>query len=133
MSNMYFKSLIDIICHSLGANAIRIDVHISPYFLLPMNIMVSLGIITNELITNSIKHAFTHTLNPIISLVLNIQEDYYHFIYTDNGSSCSQEGLFSQNGLGNHLIQLSIEQLNATLQVTLTPSLQYTILFKEAA
>jgi len=74
-----------------------------------------LALILNELITNSIKHAFKETQNPSVEIVLK-SKDTFSFSYKDNGSGFKQEEVVSS--LGSKLITiLSTGQLKGEMSV----------------
>jgi two-component sensor histidine kinase len=97
---------------------------------LPIESMIQFGIILNELIINSIKYAFKDQGTISISLEA-LPNDHYLFTYSDNGVGLQGEIL--QNGFGYSLIEMTIDQLSATLEVVNNPGLTYKITFKGAA
>ncbi len=85
---------------------------------LPVNIMLDLGLITNELLTNSHKHAFANTRKPEIEISLEkIQEHRYRFFYRDNGSGVPDiDEIDPEQSLGLRLIRLSVKKMSALLE-----------------
>ncbi len=82
---------------------------------LDINILTSLALILNELITNSIKHAFKDVEKATISIKLEKNEGM-HFTYEDNGLGFNKE--LVTNSIGSKLITiLSKSQLKGKLEV----------------
>lgn len=73
---------------------------------------IPLGLILNELITNSFKHAFSSTSQPQISIQMSRKDNKMHLDYSDNGMGIIE---FTQNddSLGMSLIRGLSEQLDA--------------------
>lgn len=72
---------------------------------------VPLGVIINELITNSFKHAFPEEIdNPVVEIDLNLIFDKFFLIYKDNGIGMSK--VDKEESFGTDLIQTMVEQLN---------------------
>lgn len=82
----------------------------------PVEKLTYLGLILNELITNSIKHAFGQTAQPEISIHLTRQADKLQFIYKDNGTGFkpanSEESI---EKMGVNLVKFLAKELNGTL------------------
>ena len=81
---------------------------------LPMEVMISLGISVNELITNSIKHAFKNKgINPEISISLVKSDGSGLLTYTDNGIGYDAKTM--EESFGTELIKTIIEQIQGEL------------------
>ena len=77
--------------------------------------IVPLGLLINELITNSIKHAFVKIPDGEISIEIGQEKDgYFSLIYSDNGEW--QEPNKSNSGFGLGLIKTLIAQLEGSLE-----------------
>lgn len=76
--------------------------------------LLPLSLLVNELLTNSVKHAFANGRTGRISLSLRLADGGWQLRYSDEGSAplgqCAEEGV----GLG--LIRSLADQLNGTLQ-----------------
>lgn len=76
--------------------------------------LVSLALIFNELISNSLKHAFETTEKPIISIDLRMEgDDRVELYYSDNGQWKMRE----KKSFGLELIDSLTDQLNGTLEI----------------
>lgn len=98
---------------------------------LPVDYATTLGLILNELVTNSLKYAFT-AQNGILTVSLEeIGTNEYRFIYSDNGKGCNIDGEPTKNKtLGQKLIKMLAEEIEADLFVKNEHGLNYTFNFK---
>ena len=95
---------------------------------LPLGKAVYIGIIINELVTNSYKYAFNGPEGEIAIDLYQIKKQYI-LIISDNGKGFIYNK--EQNSLGLKLIHaLVLEQLKGTLEMKTKPSTKYIIKFK---
>ncbi|MCB9182656.1 MAG: nitrate- and nitrite sensing domain-containing protein [Flavobacteriales bacterium] len=82
-----------------------------------LNTMVPLGLLLNELITNSFKHAFHDREEGRIALSLHqVEGDLFDLFYSDDGSGLPLERLQADGGtLGMTLIESLVEQMNGRM------------------
>ena len=111
----YFLSLGESIIDSLGAED-RINLSLVMKKIdLDIDIAVPLGLIVNELVTNSIKYAFPKGENGIITIKLEQQNDnMLHLEVIDNGLGKSD--IIQGTGFGGQLLSLLKHQLNGTMR-----------------
>ena len=83
---------------------------------LPPKQLSSIGIMLNEIISNSIKHAFSATTNPLISITATRSEDVIEICCRDNGNGITPDSE-PQKGFGWELLELSALQLKAKLEI----------------
>ncbi|MCA1753912.1 MAG: PAS domain S-box protein [Spirochaeta sp.] len=84
--------------------------------------LMPLGIIINELITNSIKYAFKWRNDGRISVSVQLHreagQDMVHLVYEDNGSGLpAGVGFHSSSGFGLELVGMLVEQLSGTAHI----------------
>lgn len=111
----YIKELADIIIGSFNKTGLEIDlkldIHI-PY--LSINHGVPIGIIFNELLTNSLKHGFKEFQDNCQILISAFEEDeHYKIIYQDNGSGIVDTDHDKTPGLGITLVDSLLTQIDA--------------------
>jgi two-component sensor histidine kinase len=125
----YMQKLASLLLRMYGAE--KIDVRIEgEHAGLELDTMVQLGIIVNELLTNSVKYAFEKTQTPEVYISLIKDEKGYVFIYKDNGKGVDDiETLTQGHSLGLKLVQLSVRQLNGDMHISDKNGLQYEIRF----
>lgn len=76
--------------------------------------IIPLGLLLNELITNSYKHAFHHTEVGSIAIdVRNLGGDYFELVYSDSGIWKNHN---EQSGFGLELMEMLTDQLDGTMK-----------------
>lgn len=112
-SNTLLQSLID----SMVSEQI-IDYEITTERIkLPLEIAIPLGLILNELLTNSIKHGFVGRKSGQINIALSQSDAEYILQVSDNGVGIPAKKLDgSTDSLGLLLIESLTEQLNGSLE-----------------
>jgi len=95
---------------------------------LPLDIVLKLGIITNELAINSLKHAFQGH-SGVIEIYFTIDNDKLVYIYKDNGTCMkkNKEDIWNHANLGLKLIKMMLQQINAEVHLLNTKGLSYKI------
>jgi two-component sensor histidine kinase len=88
------------------------------YFLLPLHVL-SVGIIINELITNTLKYAFMNGGDGIIKLFLSKKNDSIFLKIADNGVGLP-EGFEIQNstGFGLKLVSSLAQRIDGKISFT---------------
>ena len=109
----YFKSLLAELIISRGDKSISYNIH-SEEVRLKLDQALVLGILTSELVTNSLKHAFTKNSGNI-SVELRKEGDTCYYCYRDSGQGFSMDKIRSQKTFGLKLIRMSAEQLRGDL------------------
>jgi two-component sensor histidine kinase len=108
-----FQSLSDAFSENEGNIQFRDQISVTD---LPLNMLVPLGLILNELITNSFKHAFHNNDTGIISLSLQKGDESVIMTYNDTGPGINLDQLDEQSGaLGIYLIKRLTRQLKGSM------------------
>jgi two-component sensor histidine kinase len=90
---------------------------------------ISIGMITSELVSNSMKHAFQNTENPKVSLYLNqINTNEFEYIIKDNGKGFTEDKK-SENKLGLRLVDIFSRQLKGSYTIDGSNGFRYTLTF----
>lgn len=76
---------------------------------------IPLGLIINELATNSLKYAFKDLDNGLISVHVSERPSFLTIQYTDNGPGLPEAFDLSQGGFGFKVMQILSQQLGATI------------------
>lgn len=98
-----------------------------------INQAIPLGLILNEIISNSLKHAFKNTPKPEIGIQLAKENDNFTLIIYDNGPGLPDSfEKCSEHSLGLHLIDTLVSQIRGKLLVESSGGLKYTILWKSS-
>jgi len=124
-TKLYLTALIDKIIQSYGNENIKIMTNIEKIEL-SMNSMLQLGIMINEMLTNTLKH----NINSIISIEIVFKkiDDYYHLIYCDNSKNVDLMEL--KRGFGYNLITLSASAFKSDIQLDNNNKFCYNITLK---
>lgn len=111
----YFLNLTENILDSFGAeNKVTLNLAMEKLDL-DIDTAVPLGLIINELLTNTIKYAFPADNKGTITIKLEKQNDQYlHLVVTDNG--IGKSGITHGTGFGTQLVSLLTQQLNGTMK-----------------
>jgi two-component sensor histidine kinase len=93
---------------------------------------IPLGLILNELITNSLKHAFPNEVDfgQIKISIIEEQNNNYFLFYEDNGVGYNNSEIQSSS-IGIQLINILVQQINGNISHTNENGTKYKISFKE--
>jgi two-component sensor histidine kinase len=96
---------------------------------LPLEVMLKLGLLLNEMFTNSMKYA-KNTDELLISVVCKKDESGCILGFSDNGKGeVSIKDLQSSKGIGMKLIKLTAKELDGELTITNENGLKYELKF----
>jgi PAS domain S-box-containing protein len=128
----YVKSMVNSLFRSYSTDdriALEIDVC---NLVFGIDKAIPCGLILNELISNSLKHAFPDDRKGRIKIRLNrTGEDKYRLIFHDDGIGLPAHFNIQQNqSLGLHLVRILTRQLNGDLNVDNTKGVTFTISFQ---
>ena len=88
-----------------------------------------MGIILNELLTNSFKYAFTDNIGSEINIQFKLfNENKIVLIYRDNGNDLPETSFDNaSSGLGLNLINLLVRQLKGTIDINRSGGTEFKI------
>jgi two-component sensor histidine kinase len=94
---------------------------------------IPLGLIINEIITNSYKYAFTNNAGSKLSVAINKEEnDNYKLVIEDNGPGLSKDfDVKKAKSLGLRLVNRLVKQLHGQLKQTNNSGAKFEIYFKD--
>jgi PAS domain S-box-containing protein len=128
--------------YSVGNNNISLKLDLEENTYLDMDIAVPLGIIVNELVTNSFKHAFKGRESGVIHIKLNqeeneecltnVNEDCTTFVLTvsDNGIGIPEDIEIEElDSLGMQLVITLVDQLDGELEIKRENGTEFTVRF----
>ncbi|GAA0891980.1 hypothetical protein GCM10009122_16590 [Fulvivirga kasyanovii] len=113
----YLGDLISQLADSYGYDQMQndsIEVDIQPVEL-DVDKVIPIGLIVNELVSNSFKYAFPVTENPELKVILHLEKDQLHLCIEDNGPGFSKPDKF-ESSMGLNIIETLSRQLNATIK-----------------
>jgi two-component system, sensor histidine kinase PdtaS len=112
----FVSELVDLVLKAFNQEQVEIVYHIEPHVKLPVDNMMRIGLIVNELITNACKYAFPDNPKPTLQITAQIVQKAFHLGFTDNGPGfTSTDGPVKSFGL--RLIQMQVEQLFGTYRM----------------
>lgn len=128
----YLNSLIIEIFISYGVDMEKIKVDVKNHNLkMGMDTAIPCGLILNELITNSIRHAFPYG-KGLITIDLQLINGRYVLIFSDDGVGIAPEIDFHKSKtLGLQLIKTLVKQLEGTIELDTRNGTEYIISFNE--
>lgn len=126
----YIQKLVIDITYSYNASFINLRPNIEDINL-NIETTVPCGLIVNELVTNSIKHAFPENKGTII-IQFTKNNDKLMLIVRDDGIGLPESFRFSDNkSLGLQLVQTLVKQLDGEMKIDRANGTTFTIIFKE--
>lgn len=128
----YIQSLVSEIfaTHIVGSD-IKISVDSKDIFF-DVDTAIPLGLIMNELLTNSVKHAFPDDKDGEIYVYLKKEDERYLLIVSDNGIGFPKDIDFRKTEtLGLQLVNRLVEQLDGTIELDRGHGTEFKIHFKE--
>ena len=129
--NTYINDLLDKTMHTYHYNpdTLKRDVVVDINTLTPDE-YIPLGLIVNELLTNSFKYAFPKTAHPTLILHLKTRDNQkYSLEYADNGEGLSDTDIDKTASFGLTLIKMLSQQLGGKYQFQNRNGLYFELLF----
>jgi len=125
----YIKSLSESIKRTFSTNpkiSLEIDVE---KLQLEIDLLIPCGLIINELLTNSFKYAFDNQEDPTIKIFLKKTGiNNIMLKISDNGIGLPADYDLEENqGLGFKLVQLLVNQMRGSLEITSSSGTEYTL------
>ncbi len=127
----YILNITKDLFQTYAADPSRINLQIDvEEVMLDINTSIPLGLIVNELISNSLKHAFPEGTEGYIKVKFYQKDDEYVLEVTDNGVGLPEDLDLSQtNSLGMQIINSLTEQVNGEWEVIRSPVAAFRITF----
>lgn len=126
----YLQKLISNLTASFGYSpgSIRINL-LAEDLRLDADAALSIGFVANEIVCNSLKHAFAGCADPEIRVRAWQEDNRFRFIFSDNGSGIPQHtDAQRDDSFGLKLIRLLVQQMTGTIEMQPgNPGTQYEI------
>ncbi|CAL2106525.1 two-component system, sensor histidine kinase PdtaS [Tenacibaculum sp. 190524A02b] len=123
--------------HELGTRLLQVSSHEKIIYelktanvSLPVNYATTLGLIVNELITNTLKYAFDKQKGKVCITLKETTKDEFQFSYADNGKGYNADEGENIKTLGRRLIKMLAEEIEADLRIKNEQGLVYIFNFK---
>jgi PAS domain S-box-containing protein len=130
----YIRDLVTSLFRSYGASAAAIKLNIDARdIFLDINTSIPCGLIINELVSNSLKHAFPDGREGEIKITMHhINENKIELIVSDNGIGFPEDIDFrSTESLGLQLVISLVEQLDCTIELDRSRGTAFKTTFEE--
>jgi len=128
----YIQSLAnEIFAFNIVGSNIKVSINSKNVFF-NVDTAIPLGLIMNELLTNSVKHAFPDDKEGEIQVYLKKEDERYLLIVRDNGIGFPQDMDFRKTEtLGLQLVNRLVDQLDGTIKLDRSHGTEFKIHFKE--
>lgn len=116
----YVTNLFQNLDTTLSGNSdieVNVNIDIDDQLEVNINQAVPLGLLINELLTNSYKYAFKHSSNPKIDFSMIFDEESYTVLYADNGPGLDKKEFENPSSLGFTLLKTLLSQLHADYEL----------------
>ena len=124
----YFEELLDQLfdSYNIDSDSISLEKDIDSV-LLDVDMMIPLGLITNELISNALKHAFINRKTGTVFFKLKKMEEKLLITISDNGSGMSAKQFLESDSFGNKLIHAFVQKLKGSMDIESNNGTQITL------
>jgi len=99
---------------------------------MPLDQVAAIGLIVNELASNSLKHAFTGRTHGVLKVGFEEINGYYALSIEDNGIGIDQNSKRIEKGFGTKIIEAFAKKLKATLNHVNDSGTRTTLRFPKA-
>jgi len=97
---------------------------------LRLKTLVPIGLIINEVVSNSMKYAFDECSDGAIILKLTEENDCYIMLIGDNGCGLGDKETIN-DGFGRELIETFVSQIDGEVKILDSPGTMYEITFRD--
>jgi two-component sensor histidine kinase len=129
----YIRSLSTELLHTyeVDPGLIKLKINVEDIFL-DINTAIPLGLIVNELVTNSLKHAFPEGNSGEINVDFHPIDDYYEFTVKDNGVGFPEDIDYQNTeSLGLQIVTSLTDQIDGEITLDRNNGTKFKITFKE--
>ena len=100
-----------------GRNGIRLNVDTDPVYM-PTERAAQIGLITSEILSNALQHAFPGREEGIVEIRLKeMGEDRFRLTFSDDGVGLGDSNWPDSGGMGARLVRSMVRSINAQLDV----------------
>jgi len=126
----YIQQLTDLLADSFRTKYPRIQIllEVGPVKL-DMDSAIEIGLIINELVTNSLKHGVYENDKPVINLSMQQERSKLNLQVKDNGLSKGNQKINFETSFGMRMIAALTKKLNGTMNIQQTNGFEVAIVF----
>ena len=129
----YLRSLLNMVLSAHRTKSVRVEtqLHVDPVSL-DLDTAIPVGLITNELVTNSLKYAFAgRNVGEIGVRLTRSEAGDYLLMVSDNGVGLPEKFNFDKaTSLGLRLVRILTKQMRARLEISNGMGTQFRVYFK---
>lgn len=125
----YLESLVDNLLNTFNNKLIKAKINTNGFYF-DIQTAIPLGLIINEILCNSLKHAFIEGYKGNINVDLTKNDDIFTLIIGDDGKGIV-ENIKKKNAIGMDLVELLVLQMHAEISLIQGKGTKYEIKFKE--
>jgi PAS domain S-box-containing protein len=129
----YTRNLLDFLSKSyfMESKSIKLNSKIGNVYL-GMDTAIPLGMIINELVSNSLKHGFQNAVEGNVNVTLELNGNEFTLEVSDDGIGFPENVDFRKTtSLGLQLVTTLVDQINGTIELERTRGTSFKIHFKE--
>ena len=129
----YIRTLANDLYHTyvMDPSLIKLNVDVDD-IRLDIDTSIPLGLILNELVTNSLKHAFPHSSHGEISIIFHTQDNKYLLEVKDNGIGLNNDIDYKNtDSLGLRLVTNLTDQIEGIIEFNNKSGTSFKIIFEE--
>lgn len=116
----------------LNPGQINFEMDLDPELVLDVDNAIPLGLIFNELLTNSFKHAFPHDRKGNIKVSFHKRDEHYVMSVEDDGVGLPPDlEIEKTDSFGLRLVTALSQQIDALMNIDTTKGTNFTLTFKE--
>lgn len=116
--------------YELYSNSVKLSLDVDKV-LIDIDTAIPCGLIINELVMNSLKHAFPDGTNGEICIEFHLENNKYKLVVGDNGKGLPDDFDFRKTEtLGLKLITTLVKQIDGTIDVDRIGGTKFTIIFE---
>lgn len=123
----FLTRIINGLVGAFSSDSIHIDINIDPISL-DLKRANTVGLLVNELISNSFKHAFSQSKGGTLKIDFLEKGDFYKLRVSDSGPGINPK-VENGDSLGKMLIHEFVLQLSGTIEIVTPPGTTYLITF----
>lgn len=125
---LYLSDLADTLMKAYGYEPDKFDLSIQlEKEMLDVDTVMPMGLLVNEIITNSFKYAYENVARPSLTITMQASDSQLQLQIADNGPGMDITAN-KQEGFGKKLIQALTKQLKATCSVKTDKGTSYTLI-----
>jgi len=116
--------------YKIDENRIKLVTELEP-IQVSVNVAIPLGLIVNELVSNSIKHAFKNTPGVISLRLRRLEDDHNQLRIEDDGQGLPETVNWkAPTTLGLEIVRLLCQQIEARIELLPGPGTRFVLTFK---